>query len=386
MNFFKKSQRESINNYVRAVKTISIKIFPPKEEYIALMKQSQLLFDDYVNWMYDNGTYNKNLVHKALYKKFIEKYPFVKVALQQSIRDVASECCKRSKLKGKKPSSKSLTLRLNKASYAIRGKLLSIIGTKKRHKELLTIPDYYRDTFENWNAKGASLCYVKKTKQFWLRIMFESPQEIQQQSVTSESEVVGIDRGCYNPVVTSDSLILSKSNHIRNVKSKYAYLRQKLQRKGTRSAKRVLRRLSGKEKRFTLDTNHCLSKRLVNSDYKVFVLEKLKKMRSKKYGKKLNKMLSNWSYYQFEILLKYKALNCGKQVVYVHPAYTSQTCSKCGIVNVENRIGNKYSCSCGNNIHADINAAKNIKQKFLQQHLYVVEAATNQPHESSLMV
>ena len=159
------------------------------------------------------------------------------------------------------------------------------------------------------------------------------------------------------------------------IKNRYAFLRAKLQKKGTRSAKRLLRKRSGKEKRFVQDINHCISKKIVNSSYDTFVLEDLKGIKKKRMGRKFNTKLSGWSYFQLQTFLEYKAQAKGKHVEYVHPAYTSQTCSKCGCIDKKNRDADKYSCSsCGHEIHADINAAINIRNKFM--------AAVNQPHAS----
>ena len=56
---------------------------------------------------------------------------------------------------------------------------------------------------------------------------------------------------------------------IRKHQRKYLYLRSKLQAKGTVSAKRHLKRLSGKQMRFSKNLNHCISKKLVNSEYEL---------------------------------------------------------------------------------------------------------------------
>lgn len=74
--------------------------------------------------------------------------------------------------------------------------------------------------------------------------------------------VLGIDMGVVNIAVDSDGEIHA-ANQINNVRYRHRRLRAKLQSKGTKSAKRLLKKLSGKEARFAKHTNHCLSKHLV---------------------------------------------------------------------------------------------------------------------------
>lgn len=74
------------------------------------------------------------------------------------------------------------------------------------------------------------------------------------------------------------------------------------------------------------------------------------------------KMLGTWTYYELQQYIKYKAEMEGIKVRFVNPAYTSQTCSKCGYVDSENRLEQeKFVCKkCGNSLNADYNASINI--------------------------
>lgn len=60
--------------------------------------------------------------------------------------------------------------------------------------------------------------------------------------------------------------------------------------------------------------------------------------------------------------LEYKTRLAGTRLILVNPAYTSQTCNRCGHVAKENRESQAvFQCvNCGFKDNADINAAKNI--------------------------
>ena len=106
--------------------------------------------------------------------------------------------------------------------------------------------------------------------------------------------------------------------------------------------------------------NHKVSKTIV--DYaklhrSAIVLEDLGKI-SKKGKAKSYVQKSQWSFYQLETFIKYKATLLGVPVVYGNPAYTRQVCSRCGSINKPN--GKHYKCSCGLFDHRDANVAFNI--------------------------
>jgi putative transposase len=75
---------------------------------------------------------------------------------------------------------------------------------------------------------------------------------------------VGVDRGLYNIATTSTGLRFS-GREVMHRRKRYARLRQALQAKGTKGAKRLLRRLSGKERRWMTDQNHKIAKKIVHS-------------------------------------------------------------------------------------------------------------------------
>ncbi|MGC9310111.1 MAG: RNA-guided endonuclease InsQ/TnpB family protein, partial [Candidatus Aenigmatarchaeota archaeon] len=301
-------------------------------------------------------TYNKLKLHKATYKR-ARRFSKLQSSLVQCARDQASDMLKREKLKNLPIKKQYSSIRYNQRTFSFNPKtrVLSLSSIAGRKKITLKIPAY----FEKYPLeKVVALTLSLRDGLLNLRMIVEltTPEKLQVNSV------LGIDRGIINPVVTSNNLFFN-SRQIRTVKGRYRYLKSQLQKKGTPSAKRHLKRVSGKEKRFVANVNHLLSKKVVNMDYEAFALESLTVKKQKKLGKRFNKALGSWSYGQFQRFLEYKAETLGKTVVYIDPRYTSQCCSNCGDITKSNRNGNTYKCrKCRTELNADLNASRNIAE------------------------
>jgi transposase len=97
----------------------------------------------------------------------------------------------------------------------------------------------------------------------------------------------------------------------------------------------------------------------------MLVAEDLKglKHKSKLSTRFLNRM-QYWNYKQVLTKLELRCQEHGIQMVKVSPAYTSQTCSKCGNVDRDSRKGERFMCTaCAFELDADINAAINIHNR-----------------------
>ena len=298
-------------------------------------------------------TSNKKKLHNATYQELREQYPKIPSALLQTVRDVACENLKALKLK-KKPIPKNKFIRYDKRTFNFKNGIVSISTVNGRKKFNVTIPEYFQK-YITWNCKAGTI--TLKDNQLWLNIIFN--KEVEQK--VEPKTFIGLDRGINNIVVTSDNEFYNPKQ-LKKIKGKYQYLKQKLQSKGTPSSKRHLKRLKGKEKRFVRDVNHCISKKLASKNVDCFVLEDLKKI-PRNYGRRFNKKLGNWSYYQLENFLGYKTELQNKIIHKVNPRYTSQRCSMCGHTEPSNRNGNRFKCkSCGFELHSDLNASRNIVQ------------------------
>jgi len=342
-------------------KAIKIKINIPEEriqDVKDLMNTASEIFNIHTEYAFNNKTYSKQKAHHELYGSVREKYAAVPSGLIQSIRDNALESMKAIECKISIKKSGYSTLRFDKRTSTLRGRQLTLSCIGNRIKIILNIPKYFRSIFYNWKYLCCMLSF--RDECFWISLVFDGEAE-----KTNDVGVIGIDRGIYNIATTSDGEQFS-GKAVRSTRRKHLYTRKTLQKKGTRSAKLRLVSMKGKEKRFIRDVNHCISKSIVKKPANIYVLEDLKGMREQRKGKKLNKWLSNWSFFQLETFLTYKAGFKGKRIEYVDARYTSQKCSVCGVIEKKNRKKSVYLCKCGNKLHSDINAAINIRNNYLQ--------------------
>jgi IS605 OrfB family transposase len=362
-------------------RTVSIPVELPSELFLPLMNQCAEIFNAHINWALANSSYNKNKAHNELYHLLRLQYPTVPSALLQTVRDNALEAIKATKFKRVPKKKLTSGLRYDKQTMTLRGQQLTLSCIGKRIRLNLNVPNYFKEVFETWEFCGATVTYTKNTKQFWVRLVFETADPPE---VTGETQ--GIDRGLYHQAVTSDGQFFSSSK-IRGVQRRYLHNRRKLQQQGTRSAKRRLKAMSGREKRFMKDTNHCVSKKLANQPgVAVFVVEDLSSIRTQRRGKKMNKWLGSWAFYQQEQFLTYKAEALGKRVVHQDPRYTSQKCNVCKHIKRTNRNKSHFCCrNCGHRTHADLNAAKNVRDDYIlssTQHGTEEQASVNAPYVS----
>lgn len=192
--------------------------------------------------------------------------------------------------------------------------------------------------------------------------------------------VIGCDFGIVNIVTTSDGDTFS-GVQIDRVRECYHTRRQRLQAVGTKSAKRRLKKNSGKERRFQKDVNHRISKRLVahaTRERKALALEELTHIRDRATVQRSQRRRFNrWAFHQLRQFVQYKAALAGMRVIVVDPRNTSRTCAACGYCDKHHRKSqSSFVCrSCGHGAVADVNAARNIAYR----------AAVNPPMASALL-
>ena len=219
----------------------------------------------------------------------------------------------------------------------------------------------------SWNLGTGKV--VRSGKHWFFHV--SASKEVPDFELGRLKHVVGIDRGLRQIITSYDekgqtrfvngAFIAKRRNH-------YANLRARLQAKGTKSAKRRLRSLSGRESRWMSDVNHQLSKTLVNTYGKqtLFVLEDLNGVTFETVHSRRKEHRyehHSWSFYDLEQKLRYKAHLNESEVVLVDAHYTSQRCRKCGSIDKSNRDKDihRYACSnCGYSSNDDRVGAMNI--------------------------
>ena len=220
----------------------------------------------------------------------------------------------------------------------------------------------------SWSLGTAKLVELKGV--WYLHIpVTKAAEEFQKENVR---HVVGIDRGLRFLTVSYDEQGKTEFISGRKVatkRHKFQEVRRQLQSKGTKSAKRKLKAVSGRENRWMSDVNHQISKTLVQKYGKdtLFVLEdltgvsfeesNLSRTAKQKYD------LQSWAFYQLEQFLTYKAHENRSEVLKVSAKYTSQRCPKCGTIHNGNRDHHRhlYRCQCGYSSNDDRIGAMNIQ-------------------------
>ena len=230
--------------------------------------------------------------------------------------------------------------------------------------------------------KPAAAQLVKRDGRYFLHVQLtgEAPEPIE------PADHIGVDLGIARIATTSDDPEGHCGQPVERVRRKHNLQRKRLQRKGTKGAKKKLRRMAGKEARFRRQQDHVISKAIVaaaKGTGRGIALEDLRGIgdRTTARGGDARNRLSGWSFHQLRGFISYKAADAGIPVVLVDPRNTSRTCSACGHCEKANRRSQAdFECKqCGYSANADWNAARNIRaqaNRKLASELDSVEAKT----------
>lgn len=245
---------------------------------------------------------------------------------------------------------------------------LSVAGLTKRIKVTPVCKGFDQYFDGTWKLGAAKLLFSNQKWYLYISATKDIP-ELDNQAIKN---VIGLDRGLRfiaNSYDSKGKSVFFNGKQLVAKRRHYKELRSKLQSKGTKSAKRCLKRIGKRENRWMTDVNHQVTKTLVDyyGSNTLFVIEDLNGIRqtTEKVQKDKRYEQVSWAFYQFEQFLTYKANLYGDSVVKVDAHYTSQRCPKCGQIKKSNRNHQKhvYVCdNCGYSSNDDRIGAMNIQQ------------------------
>ena len=332
---------------------------------------------------FSGGITSRYRLHKAAYAVIKATTPLTAQMVCSAIRTVAA-AYRSARSNGRKKLDKpaSFSGRCIDLEGGSRGRdfriypekgIVSISTVEGRKKLSYRCGDFQRRYLESpdWKVRAARLVYKRRRKgwryEFHVSVIREEPER-------RAGGILGVDTGRrYLAVATTgDDAHFFPAGHLKPKKEHCRRIRGKLKSKGTRSSTRTFNRVAGREARLVKDMQHRTAKELVRLALETgcgaIAVERLNGIRARTgaRGRKARYHHGTWAYARFLDILGYKAEGVGLEVIEVDPANTSRACNECGCVDKASRRGLSFRCmQCGYSLHADLSAARNIRQRAI---------------------
>ena len=222
----------------------------------------------------------------------------------------------------------------------------------------LVFGEYQRERFDRIKGQAD---LVSRDGKFFLLCTIDLPEPPPLQV----KAFVGVDLGIVQIATTSDGESFS-GEKVEEVRQRFNETRKNLQRRGTKSARRILKRIRHRETNFRAHENHVIAKKIVvcaKDTSRGIAIEELTGIRSRCTVRHAQRnRYSGWAFHQLRSFVTYKAKLAGVSVVVVDPRNTSRTCSQCGYCDKKNRKSQAEFCCkrCSFSLNADYNAAINL--------------------------
>lgn len=352
--------------------TLQIQLLPDKEQ-ASKMRETLEAFNKAANWLVDKAfeerTANKIYLQQRHYFELRAKF---NLSAQMAVRCIAQVCEAYKRDKSVRPKfRKHAAMPLDQRLMSFKGiDRISILTLRGRVIMPFVMGAYQRERFTA--AVGQSDLVLRKDGKWFLM----APVDLPEQAPIPVTDFIGVDMGTVQLATDSDGQHFDGAQ-VETTRLHYVNKKRQLQRKATiqqrqgkrpKNIRRKLKGLSGRERRFKKNTNHVISRRIVDKAIGTgcgIAVEDLTGIRN---GKRLRRTqrdsISKWAFAELRGFIEYKAAFSGVAVVAVDPAYTSQRCSECGHAERGNRRtrGIFWCKACGHFDHADVNAAKNISK------------------------
>lgn len=343
--------------------TVKVKLLPTSNQKSSLLKTMEA-FNNACNYIskiaWETKTFGQVGLHHLCYKFVRETYG---LSAQLTIRAIGKVCeSYRADKKALHIFKKHSALVYDQRILSFKGlDTVSILSIDGRFKIPIVYGEYAQ--LHRRLIRGqADMNYIKGN--LFLCLCVEVPDG----TPIEPKGTIGIDFGICNLATSSDGDNFS-GKEVDAVRKKSTTIKKKLQKHGSKSAKRHLKKLSGKEARFKRNTNHIISKKIVSKakdTSRSIALEDLKGFNGRQTVRKAEReRFGKWAFDQLRQFIEYKAQIAGIQVISVDPRNTSRTCSSCEFVSKSNRKSQSLfsCCKCGHTMNADHNAALNIASR-----------------------
>lgn len=346
-------------------RTVSLKLDLTQEQSESL-SHTQIAFSKGCNaivpFALENRCWNQVALHQLCYYKVRKDLP--NLGSQMICNAIRKVCASYKVLKIKKSQEiptitfkDSSSIHYCARTFSLKGETLSLYSINGRIRCKYKTGTHQEHYLEKGKIKEGEL--VRKGKRWFFNLVLDIPDT----APLLEGTVMAIDMGENNLAATSNGIIYG-GGKLRHARDKFLARRRRLQSNGSKSAKRCLKRISGKERGHVKETNHIVSKAIIKeaigTGAKMIVMEDLTNIRKRiKGNKRMRSRLHRWSWHELQQFVEYKAQAKGISVTYINPAYSSQSCSVCD--SLGSRHKHQFKCSnCGSYQHSDRNAAINL--------------------------
>lgn len=338
-----------------------------KSKWMELLSVSTEAWNDCAQYIFENDTtLNIKAVHNEVYGWMREAYPSLPAqAVIRIYREVIASLrtIKSNKQKPKEPPfRKFLSMRIDKRLYSnLNGDGISLSGITKGRKVHVGFVLFPKAIELFKNCETSDPLIFERDGKLFLSVPFIVPT-----IPPSNDTCIGVDLGVRRFITTSEGKCLIDSAY-NGRRRRLRHLRRQLQSKGTKSARRHLKKLGRKEYNSSKNQMYLASKFILDGTKAgVIVMEDLARIKTDtsrtKEGYKRkghNRRISQVPFHNFKEILTYKAQLVGKRVETVSPMWTSQIDSRTGKRD-GTRKGCRYYCTDNQVLDADWNAAVNI--------------------------
>jgi putative transposase len=349
--------------------TVQVKLLPTKEQAVLLcettkeyIRATNVAVAQYVK-AGENLKYSSKNIPADLPSA-------LKGQIAQDTRSIFQKYTKTVKVNAQKEPEKQRNIKVpvlkkpvaiwNNQNFAVKCSQLSFPvwqdGKSNRIVVKASLTDYQESLLTN---KLGTLRITQKSGKYIAQIAVQV-----EEAKSAAGQVMGVDLGLKIPAVAvvknGKTKFFGNGRQNKFIKRKHRSVRRKL---GKLKKLAAIRKRDNKEQRWMKDTDHKISRQIVNFAKENYVslirLEQLSGIRqTAKTSRKNEKNLHSWSFYRLAQYIEYKASLAGIQIEYVTPKYTSQKCPACGERNKAN--DRKYKCGCGFKGHRDRVGALNI--------------------------